>query len=143
MVIKMKDYIRKVNYYETDKMGVTHNSNYIKWMEEARVYFLEQMGYGYSALERDGIALPVIAVECRYKHSSTFDDEVSIHVTVAEFHGVRLTIDYTMVNIKTGDVILTGKTTHCFVDREGKPIILKKRIPEFDRILKEQTKKCR
>ena len=38
------------------------------------------------------------------------DDEVSIHVTVAEFHGVRLTIDYTMVNIKTGDVILTGKT---------------------------------
>ena len=27
---------RKVNYYETDKMGITHHSNYIR-MEEARV----------------------------------------------------------------------------------------------------------
>lgn len=134
----MKDYIRKVNYYETDKMGVTHHSNYIKWMEEARIYFLDRIGYGYSALERAGISSPVISLECQYKHSTTFDDEVSIHVGVVEFRGVRLTIEYTMVNIKTGDVVLTGKTTHCFVDKEGKPIILKKRFPEFDRVLKEQ-----
>lgn len=134
----MKDYIRKVNYYETDKMGVTHHSNYIKWMEEARIYFLDRIGYGYSALERAGISSPVISLECQYKHSTTFDDEVSIHVGVVEFRGVRLTIEYTMVNIKTGDVVFTGKTTHCFVDKEGKPIILKKRFPEFDRVLKEQ-----
>lgn len=24
-----------VQYYETDKMGITHHSNYIRWMEEA------------------------------------------------------------------------------------------------------------
>lgn len=38
------DYIRKVHYHETDKMGVTHHANYIKWMEEARVDFLNQIG---------------------------------------------------------------------------------------------------
>ena len=26
------DYIHKVHYHETDKMGVTHHANYIKWM---------------------------------------------------------------------------------------------------------------
>lgn len=52
------DYIRKVHYHETDKMGVTHHANYIKWMEEARVDFLNQIGYGYARLERDGITRP-------------------------------------------------------------------------------------
>ena len=38
----MNTYIHKVHYYETDRMGITHHSNYIRWMEEARVNFLDQ-----------------------------------------------------------------------------------------------------
>lgn len=34
-------YIHRVNYYETDKMGITHHSNYLRWMEEARLDFLK------------------------------------------------------------------------------------------------------
>ncbi len=39
----MEKYIHKVQYYETDKMGITHHSNYIRWMEEARVDFFEKV----------------------------------------------------------------------------------------------------
>lgn len=132
----MKQYIRRVNYHETDKMGITHHSNYIKWMEEARIHFLDQIGFGYAKLESDGIISPVIAVECQYKQPTTFDDEVCIAVSVEEFKGVRLTIRYVMTNNKTGEVVLTGTTKHCFVDANGKPIILKKQFPEFDKALK-------
>ena len=132
----MKQYIRRVNYHETDKMGITHHSNYIKWMEEARIHFLNQIGFGYAKLESDGIISPVIAVECQYKQPTTFDDEVCIAVSVEEFKGVRLTIRYVMTNKKTGNVVLTGTTKHCFVDANGKPIILKKQFPEFDKALK-------
>lgn len=31
----MEPYIHKVKYYECDKMGITHHSNYIRFMEEA------------------------------------------------------------------------------------------------------------
>lgn len=134
----MTDYIRKVNYHETDKMGITHHSNYIKWMEEARIDFLDQLGFGYAKLEEDGIVSPVVAVECQYKHSTAFDDVVKVHVCVEEFRGVRLTIRYTITNNKTGDLVLNGKTKHCFLDKDGRPIILKKKFPEFDRALKEQ-----
>lgn len=41
----MSTYIHKVNYYETDKMGITHHSNYIRFMEEARMHFLTEIGY--------------------------------------------------------------------------------------------------
>ena len=133
----MHDYIRKVPYHETDKMGITHHANYIKWMEEARVFFLDQIGYGYARLEQDGIISPVTGVECQYKHPTTFDDTVCIHVGVEEFKGVRLVIRYTMTNQKTGELVLTGRTTHCFTNHDGHPIILRKQFPDFDRVLKE------
>lgn len=133
----IQDYIHKVHYHETDKMGITHHSNYIKWMEEARVDFLDRIGYGYAKLERDGISSPVIGVECQYRNPTTFDDEVSICVSVEEFKGVKLVIGYTMTNLTTGKTALTGRTTHCFTDRDGKPIILKKQFPEFDAALKK------
>ena len=34
----MDKYCHTVKYYETDRMGFTHHSNYVRWMEEARVY---------------------------------------------------------------------------------------------------------
>lgn len=133
----MRAYLRKVQYHETDKMGITHHANYIKWMEEARIDFLEQLGFGYAKLEADGIISPVTAVDCRYQQPTTFDDTVEIAVCVAEFRGVRLVIDYVMKNAVTGQVVLTGKTQHCFLSHDGKPLILKRQFPEFDRALRQ------
>ena len=62
----MNKYLHKVNYYETDKMGVVHHSNYIRWMEEENPFFRSD-GFGYDKLESDGIISPVIYVECDYK----------------------------------------------------------------------------
>ena len=138
----MRDYSRKVQYYETDKMGITHHSNYIKWMEEARIDFLDQVGYGYARLEREGIASPVTGIEGQYKRPTTFDDTVSVHVEVEEFKGVRLTIRYTMTHQSTGEAVFVGKSHHCFVNHEGKPVILKKQVPELDQLLKDITVKA-
>lgn len=137
----MHTYIHRVQYYETDRMGITHHSNYIRWMEEARMDFLDKIGYGYEKLEHDGIGSPVIGVECQYKHPTTFSDEVEITTVVREYNGVRLVIDYRMTNRTTGDLILEGKTMHCFTDVNGKPIILRKRFPEFDILLNNLVSK--
>ena len=134
--MNMKNYVRKINYYETDKMGVTHHSNYIRWMEEARIDFLEQIGFGYAKLEEDGIVSPIIGVECEYKSPTTFGDSVEIKVEIEEFRGVLLVIKYTMTKCG-GGLVLFGRTRHCFLNGEGKPILLKKQFPEFDRKLKE------
>lgn len=137
----MENYIHKVNYYETDKMGITHHSNYIRWMEEARVDFLDKIGFSYAKLEEDGIISPVIGVECDYKISTKFDDIISIETEVEEFKGVRLVIKYTMKNTKTNELVAIGRTKHCFLNSESKPIILKKVFPEFDKKLRELVKR--
>ena len=133
----MKDYIHKVHYYETDKMGVTHHSNYVRWMEEARVDFLDQIGYGYAKMESEGIISPVIGIECEYKKTTTFDDEIRIRPEIESFNGIKLVIRYTMTNVQTGDLVLKGKSKHCFLTNEGKPLSLRKQFPEVDKALND------
>lgn len=122
---------RRINYYETDRMGVVHHSNYIRFLEEARCHMLDANDMPYSAFEEQGVMIPVLGVNCHYKLYVTFDDIIEIKPFVKDFNGVRLTIGYQIINKKTGNLVLTGETKHCFTDMSLKPIRLQKQIPEF------------
>jgi acyl-CoA thioester hydrolase len=124
------DYLHIVQYYETDKMGITHHSNYIRWMEEARVDFLSQIGWEFAKLEAMGIVSPVLTVSCDYKLPTGFSDKVTIKVTVKEFKGVKLFLYYEMKN-EEGKIVCTGTTSHAFLNTEGKPIRMKQEFPEL------------
>lgn len=122
---------RKINYYETDKMGVVHHSNYIRYMEEARCFWLEKIEMPFSLLEENNITIPVLGVNCSYKYHVTFGDTLIIKPFVKEYSGVRMTVGYNMQDKKTGKTVLVGETKHCFTDKNLKPINLKKHHAEF------------
>lgn len=124
-------YERKMNYYETDRMGIIHHSNYIRFLEESRCYWLEQIGMPFESLEEVGITIPVLGVNVDYKHHVTFGDTILINVFTKEYTGVRMTIGYNVTEKESGKVVLTGETKHCFTNRELRPINLKKVNPEF------------
>lgn len=136
----MERYKHKVNYYETDKMGITHHSNYVRWMEEARTDFLSKIGWNFDRLEGMGIVSPVTSVECKYKLTTTFPDEVEISVELEKYSGVRLRFKYIMYNSE-GKKVCTGSTEHCFVDGDGNILRICKDLPEFDKKLLELVKK--
>ena len=126
----MKKYKHTVQYYETDRMGITHHSNYIRWMEEARIDFFDQLGWNYKRLEDEGILSPVTSVTCNYKRSTTFQDQVEISVQVLELRDVRMKLRYTMTN-NEGTVVCEASSEHCFLRKDGKLIRLRKDYPEF------------
>ena len=127
-------YNHKVQYYETDKMGIVHHSNYIRWMEESRISFLEGIGLDYSTLEKRGVISPVIGVNVRYRKPTYFGEEISIEVSIKEYTGIKLIFMYTMKN-KDNQVVLTGESEHCFVSDKGHIIIPKTAFPDLDEIL--------
>ena len=132
-------YRHKVQYYETDRMGITHHSNYIRWMEEARADFLEKKGWPYERIEEEGIISPVISIDCRYKKPTTFADEVDIEVSVLEFNGVKLKIGYTMKTQE--EIVCEGESMHCFLSKEGKPVKLSKVLPDFHDMFQSSIRK--
>ena len=133
----MNTYTRKINYYETDKMGITHHSNYIRFMEEARVDFLERIGWGYKQMESNGIISPVVSISCNYKKMTTFDDVIEIHVSVKDITFAKLIFNY---NIKMDNVtVCTAESVHCFLC-DGKPVNIQKKFPQFYEKLCEMRK---
>ena len=119
-------YGRKAYYYETDQMGIVHHSNYIRWMEEARIAYMEFIGLPYAAVEAKKILIPVVSAHCEYKNYVRFDECVEIIPEVAYFNGVRMTIHYRMIHKETKKLCAIGQTTHCFTSPEMKPLSLKK-----------------
>ena len=132
----MEPYIHRVHYYETDRMGVTHHSNYIRMMEEARVDFMEQLGWPYARIEELGLMSPVTAVNLKYHAPTTFDDRVQVKVFVKAFNGVTLVIGYEMVKLGAEPVtVVTGESEHVFLNREGRFVRLRRELPAFHQLM--------
>ena len=127
----MEPYIRKVQYYETDMMGISHHANYVRWMEEARIDFLERIGFPYDAMEAAGVISPVRSVSCQYKKPSTFGDALEIAVSVSAFNGVVLTLRYDMTKAATGELVCQATSEHVFLKKGGGILRLKRDMPEF------------
>ena len=59
-------YTHRVQYYETDQMGIVHHSNYIRWFEEARIDWMRHCGISYREMEKQGIIVPVLELIVRW-----------------------------------------------------------------------------
>ena len=148
--MEFRPYKHKAQYYETDTMKIVHHSNYIRWMEEARVDMLEQMGLGYDVMEdmleqmglgydvmeRAGVLSPVLSVECEYKKMTRFPETVTIQVRLARYTGVRFDVEYEMTG-EDGTLRARGKSTHCFIDGKGIPLSFRRRFPAWDSLFRQ------
>ena len=130
-------YQHYVQDYETDKMGVTHHSNYIRFMEEARVEFFKGIGLDYFEFEKKGFISPVVGLNnIRYKRPSTAGDTLDIDVAIKEIGSVTFTIQYIMKNKEV--VVFTGESEHCLLGKDGKIVPLTdKRVASLSEKLKQ------
>jgi len=136
-------YKRRVFYYETDKMGIVHHSNYIRWMEEARLDFMQQTGLSYEDMEKLGIIMPVIEVSCKYIFSVRNNEAINIYINPVFFNGIKAVFKYEIYTQENEILAASGESSHCFLDNANRtPVSLKKRYPEFYErgmaLLKEQ-----
>lgn len=130
-------YHRKINYYETDRMGIVHHSNYIRFFEEARLEMMTEVGLDYAAMEEQGIIIPVTFVECKYVSPFRFGDRIRVESVFTKFDGIKMEISYEIFREGEDKASTTGKSGHCFLDGEMKPIRMKREFPEIYARLKE------
>ena len=80
-------YEHTINYYETDRMGIVHHSNYIRFFEEARIDYLKKIGLDYKKVEDMGLIMPVLGVECKYIKPLHFGDKAIISSRLVKYNG--------------------------------------------------------
>ena len=118
----------RVRYAETDQMGVVYHANYFVWFEVGRTDLLRHSGWSYRELEREGVSLPVIEAHCEYRQPARYDDELEIRTTGTILTHVRVEFTYEIVRLGDRPVLVTGRTVHAALDRDGRPCRLPARI---------------
>ena len=85
---------------------------------------------------------PVLHAECEYKKSVKFDDEVKIVVSLQEFGRVKFTLRYDIYNMSEGgELSAYGTTSHCFLKKSGRPVLIDKEMPEFTATMRTLERK--
>lgn len=133
------EYVHQAQYYETDQMGIIHHSNYIRWMEEARLAYMDELDFPYKKVEEAGIISPVLFVNCEYKSMTHFGDRVAIDVKLSSFKGVKYEISYVMRDLESREVCALGTTGHCFLKKDGHPANIKKELPFLYEIMQKEA----
>lgn len=116
-----------VAFYETDAMGIVHHSNYVRFLEHARVRFMAEHDRPYTDYVAGGHHVPVTRVLVHYKRPCRFADVIDIECWLSWARHASLGFAY---RLRVGDqVVAFAETDHAITDLEGRPT----RIPEHMR----------
>ncbi|UCC85719.1 MAG: acyl-CoA thioesterase [Anaerolineales bacterium] len=110
-----------VRYAETDQMGIVHHSAYLVWFEEGRSAWTRQAGRPYADFERTGYVLAVSEVGARYLTPARYDQKVTVRTRLSRLRSRLSRFDYEVIDTETGNLLVTGFTSHVCLDNQGKP----------------------
>ena len=98
----------RVNYSETDQMGVAYHARYLVWLDIARCEYLRQTGLSYRELETSGLHLVVGEVGIRYRRPARYDDRLRIRCWVRELASRRVVFGYAVEHADEGHLLATA-----------------------------------
>ena len=110
----------RVRYAETVRMGIVYHAHYIVWFEIGRTEFCRAAGLPYRAMEEAGLLILVTGVECTYRRSARYDDEIRIQARMTELSSRGLAFSYDVLGAG-GARLADGATRHVFADTAGRP----------------------
>lgn len=105
----------RVRYGETDQMGVVYHGNYAHFFEIGRTEWLRSLGVTYKYMEKSGIMLPVISLNCNFKKSALYDDMLTVTTFIKKEPLVKIEFDYEISN-QNNELICTGNTILAFIN---------------------------
>ena len=116
----------EIRYAETDQMGVVYHANYLVWMEIGRTTLIEDLGYTYAGLEREGYLSPVIDLSIQYKASIKYGQKATVRTWVESHGKLRTMYGYEILH-EDGMIAATAKSEHVLVKKDTfRPVSLKK-----------------
>ncbi|ASA20305.1 acyl-CoA thioesterase [Paenibacillus donghaensis] len=146
----------RVRYQESDQMGVVYHANYLNWFECGRTEMFRQLGFTYRGLESKGVLLPVTAADLQFKSPARYDDLITVYARLTVFSALRVAYEYEIRRLPApedsgidrpqnsaeigraladyepqGQLLVTGTTSHVWLNREWKPTRLDRALPEL------------
>lgn len=106
----------RVDYSETDQMGVVYHARYLVWLDVGRTEHLRTTGVSYRELEEMGLRMAVTEATLKYRRSARYDDPVRVRTWIREVASRRVTFGYAVEHDETGTLLVTASTALAVLD---------------------------
>ncbi|NLC07171.1 MAG: acyl-CoA thioesterase [Syntrophomonadaceae bacterium] len=128
MLMKHK-YCLKVKNYDIDSYGHVNSANYLRYFEDARTAFLEEMGITIKDLLIQGITIFLADISVQFKKQAFLGDQLDIYGWYEEVKRVKLRWRQEIFNNQTKELIAVARTSGAFL-KDGKIIPIPSPIRE-------------
>ncbi len=116
----MKKTLTKITtrYAETDQMGVIHHANYLIYLEQARMEWLNTLGFSYVEMEKNGVMLPVFNIQIDYKKPLFVAQEITVTCKLLKPPSTRVIFEYEVIN-NENQLCAQAQITLVFTDSQS------------------------
>lgn len=118
-----------VRFNEADPLGIVWHGHYVRYFEDGREAFGKRFGISYLDFYHQGLAVPVVSVQCDFKKPLRYGDSVIVESTYVNSAAAKLKFEYKIFESRSKDLVATGSSLQVFVD--AKTFALQLTIPEF------------
>jgi len=117
----------RIPFYETDAMGIVHHANYVRFLELARILWMDEHHRPYREYVAEGRHFATTHIEVDYQRGLRFDDTVEVTTWMSWVRGASLRMEYRLEG--PDGAVASAASEHAMVDDAGRP----RRIPREQR----------
>ncbi len=118
-----------VRFNEADPLGIVWHGHYIRYFEDGREAFGKKYGISYLDFYHQGLAVPIVSVNCDYKKPLRYGHQLMVESTFINDLAAKMKFNYRIFETGSGNLVATGSSLQVFVD--VKTFELQLTIPPF------------
>lgn len=118
----------RVRYGETDQMGFLYYGNYALYFEVGRVEMIRGLGLSYRQMEKEGIIMPVVELNCKYIRPALYDDLITVKTMLKDWPQGHKIVFHSELYNEREELLNVGATTLVFLDADTRRKI---KMPAF------------
>jgi acyl-CoA thioester hydrolase len=120
-----------VRFGETDALGHINNTSYFIYLEEARIRFIETLGY---KMDSENWNFILASTKCDFISQGYFDQRLAIHSYVSKIGTKSFQLEHDITCTQTRELIAKGNAIMVYFDFE------KQRSEQIPLLLREGLK---
>lgn len=114
-----------VRFSEVDSLRVVWHGHYVKYFEDGRESFGRQYGLGYlDFYNADGLAVPIVEVETKYKRPLMYGDSAVIETTFVNTPAAKIIFDFKIFSAQHKCLVCEGRTIQVFMHPQKQELFI-------------------
>ena len=116
----------RVTHEDVDKMGVARYDNYLRWFQQGREGYMDDLPDAVREMAAEGYQMPVLESYVRYREQALHEDQLYVHTVLTSADRDQARFGYRVERDEDGVAVAEGYTVHACAGPSGR----KMRFPE-------------